>query len=471
MKFKRTILFILISTLIIACENKTETTLKGEDTFTALTLLSKDSIDLKLTKIYNVGTMNIQEEVVLLEENKNFTIAEKLDKLLLCYAIADNGSVAFYIGPDMERSIQIKENDSGSLELIFDKEDFVNKFTRSFHEKLNSLFSLDIGNEKAILSTIDKVKLESLSQLDEIKSKISDPSYNTLKAMVSGKMAHFKFMLSERIATLTSQSGYYDFTNNIDFDNDYYLIYSDNLNTIYNTLEIQYERKYKSSFKNASNQLEFINGFIKNDEVRSQFISFILSREIPEKTEQEKQKKLAKLANMKVKEKYYQHITSIESGSALGAKIGNQAKFLETLISENKDFNIESLKGKVLYIDNWATWCGPCVKSMKMFLNKYNELNKIEGVSFVFVSFDRNESTWREYIKKNNFPEENVIHLYNGSDMKSTYSKYYNILGLPLYLVVNPDGTISDLNPSAPSDEDFEQFIKKISAYNKVYKE
>ena len=462
MKQKTIILILLLFITILSCKEEEKKNLKEQDIPSiSLTLTSNSSANLKLTKIYDTGTLNMQDSEVKLEKNKNYTITEKLDKLILCYASATNGSSAFFIGPDMERSIEIKTNNEGSLEFIFNNEDHINKFTQTFHKKLNSLFSFE-GEENDFLNTIDKVQLESLNQLNEIKSKIDNPSYQILKNMVSGKMAHLKFIGSERFKSLTPQSSYYDFTDNLNFNNDYYLVYSDNLNTLYSALDILYERKYKSSFAEASNQLEFINEYIKNDIVRSQFTSFFLSREIPEKTEQEKQDILTKLKTLKIEDIYYQYIADIEAGAALGAKIGNQAKYLETLISKNENFNFESLKGKTIYVDNWATWCAPCVKSMKSFLSKYNELSKAEDVIFVFVSFDRNESIWRKYLKENNFPKKNVVHLYDGSNMKSAYAKYYNILGLPKYFVIDKSGMISNLNPSTPSDEDFDQFIKKI---------
>lgn len=461
MKQKTIILILLLSITIISCKEKAKKTIKEKDIpSTFLTLTSSDSINLKLTKIYDIGTLNMQDSEIKLEINKSFVIKEKLEKLILCYFSATNGSSAFFIGPDMERSIEIKTNNEGNLEFIFNNEDYINKFTQTFHKKLGDLFSFK-GEEYDFLKVVDKIELESLNQLNEIKSKIDNPSYQILKNMISGKMAHLKFIESERFKSLTPQSSYYDFADNLDFNNDYYLTYSDNLNTLYSALEILYERTYKNSFVKASNNLEFINEYIKNDEVRSQFTSIFLSREIPEKTEQEKQDILARLKTLKIKDVYYQYIAGIEAGTALGAKIGNQAKYLETLISKNKNFNIENIKGKTLYVDNWATWCGPCVKSMESFLAKYNELNKVEDIIFVFVSFDRNESIWRKYLKENNFPEQNVVHLFNGSDMKSTYAKYYNILGLPKYFVVNQSGMISNLTPSTPSDEDFEQFIKK----------
>lgn len=469
MKQKTIILILLLFITIISCKEEAKNNLKEKDILsTSLTLTSNDSINLKLTKVYDIGMLNMQDSEVKLEKNKNFTITEKLDKLIFCYVIADNGSSAFYIGSDEERHIEIKKNNEGNLEFIFDNDDHINKFTQTFHEKLSSIFSFK-GEASDFLNLVNKIKLESLNQLNEIKSKIDNPSYQILKAMISGKMAHLKFLRSEHFKSLTAQSSYYDFTDNLDFNNDYYLTYSDNLNTLNSALKIQYERKYSSTFEESSNKLEFINDFIKNDEVRSQFTCFFLRREIPEKTEEVKQDILAKLKTLKIKDVYYQYIASIKAGTALGTKIGNQAKYLETLLSKNKHFNIESLKGKVLYVDNWATWCGPCIKSMKSLLAKFNELNKIKDVAFVFVSFDRNESIWRKYLKENNFPEKNVIHLYNGSDMKSAYANYYNILGLPKYFMVNKSGMISNLNPLTPSEEDFVKFIKK-SGYNNVYK-
>ena len=461
---KQITIFLLLSLFITIASCKKETkkkSIENDIPSTTLTITANDSISLKLTKIYNISTLNVQDSEVKLEKNKKFAIAEKLDKLILCYLFADNGFSAFYIGSDKERHLEIKKNNEGNLEFIFDNDDHINKFSQKFHKKLSSLKGFK-GEENDFLNAVDDVEIESLNQLNEIKSKIDKPSYQILKDMISGKMAHIKFMGSNRFKPLTPQSSYYDFTDSLDFNSDYYLTYSDNLNTLYSSLGIQYERKYNSSFEEASNKLEFINEVIKNDEVRSQLTCFFLSREIPEKTEKEKQDILTNLKTLKIKDNYYQHIASIEAGTALGAKIGNQAKYFETLISKNKDFNIDNFKGKTLYVDNWATWCGPCVISMKSFLNKYDALNKVKDVVFVFVSFDRNESIWRNYLKENNFPEKNVVHLYNGSDMKSNYAKYYNIVELPKYFTVDKSGMISSLSPTTPSNEGFEQFIKEI---------
>jgi thiol-disulfide isomerase/thioredoxin len=244
---------------------------------------------------------------------------------------------------------------------------------------------------------------------------------------------------------------------------DNYLTYSDNLNTVLGVLRTQFKRKYNKSFDTASNEkFDFVDKSIKNKEIKSAIICFLAGKSIPEQTEDEKKELLKYLNPFSIKTTYLEHIKNTEASTAIGKKAGNKAKYIETLISYNKDFSIKQLEGKTVYIDNWATWCGPCMKSMKAFKEKQKILNRIEDVVFVFVSFDRNENIWRNYVKKSLAPNQNIIHLYNGMKMDSKYGKYYNISGLPSYLVIDKQGLIYDINPKNPSDNNFEQYLKQL---------
>ena len=106
-----------------------------------------------------------------------------------------------------------------------------------------------------------------------------------------------------------------------------------------------------------------------------------------------------------------------------------------------------SIQNKILYIDNWATWCGPCVQSIKKSLKK--KLKIPENVLMVYVSFDRLMGTSSALSRKNNFEGKNMVHIFNKGGNGSDYAKYYNITSLPKYMVV-VDGKVADCLPHHP---------------------
>ncbi|WP_299839402.1 TlpA disulfide reductase family protein [uncultured Tenacibaculum sp.] len=141
---------------------------------------------------------------------------------------------------------------------------------------------------------------------------------------------------------------------------------------------------------------------------------------------------------------------------------GDKLKYLETLLANNPDFNTADLKGKSIYIDNWATWCAPCLKSNKSFIEKYDAIQNLKDIVFVFVSFDFKENTWRNYIEKKFPKSNNIVHLYSGFKMDNDYSNYFGINELPNYFSVDKEGFILSLEAPSANDENFIYYLKTI---------
>ncbi|WP_300567339.1 TlpA disulfide reductase family protein [Flavobacterium sp.] len=112
--------------------------------------------------------------------------------------------------------------------------------------------------------------------------------------------------------------------------------------------------------------------------------------------------------------------------------------------------SLESLKGKYVYIDVWATWCGPCRREIPS-LQKVEEQYEGKNIEFVSLSIDakKDYEKWKKFVDEKKL---GGIQLFADNDWNSQFAKDYAIEGIPRFILIDPNGNIVSADAPRPSD-------------------
>lgn len=119
--------------------------------------------------------------------------------------------------------------------------------------------------------------------------------------------------------------------------------------------------------------------------------------------------------------------------------------------------SLDDFKGKYVYIDVWATWCGPC-KAEIPHLKKIEEKYHGRNIAFVSISIDEESAkqTWRNMIAEK---EMGGVQLF-ATDKK--FKDGYVISGIPRFILIDPEGNIVEKNAPRPSDERLVKLFEQL---------
>ncbi|MDD7885701.1 TlpA disulfide reductase family protein [Flavivirga sp. 57AJ16] len=111
--------------------------------------------------------------------------------------------------------------------------------------------------------------------------------------------------------------------------------------------------------------------------------------------------------------------------------------------------SLTDLKGKYIYIDVWATWCGPC-KAEIPFLKKVEEQYHGKNIEFVSISIDdqKKHDAWKKMVTDK---ELGGVQLLADSDWKSKFIQDYKIQGIPRFILIDPAGNVVNADAPRPS--------------------
>lgn len=139
------------------------------------------------------------------------------------------------------------------------------------------------------------------------------------------------------------------------------------------------------------------------------------------------------------------------SKSILLAADGKSEFILEKVLEQNK--------GKLILIDLWASWCGPCLKELP-YVTQLRGRYSDDKIIFLPISLDKQISSWRETMNRMSMPKSNSYLLLNAS--KTSFYKKFRINEIPRYLLFNKNGEIINDNTASPSETALTTLLDKL---------
>lgn len=137
----------------------------------------------------------------------------------------------------------------------------------------------------------------------------------------------------------------------------------------------------------------------------------------------------------------YNNVLRQVYNEAKGLSYGDEAPNFTLKDMSGKLVQLKDYRGKVVYLDFWATWCSPCVMQMKNSKQWKKEFAGRDDVVFLYLSLDKEESSWRNFVNTNGLGGQHLKA--DGGDVyKSKIARLYKVKRMPHVYLVDKNGRV-----------------------------
>lgn len=138
------------------------------------------------------------------------------------------------------------------------------------------------------------------------------------------------------------------------------------------------------------------------------------------------------------------------------AAVGRPSPDFKGVDINGKEMSLRDFRGKYVFIDMWATWCGPCQKELP-FLKELEKKYEGRNITFVGLSIDKDKAKWEAKVKSGALCGTQ-LHIGTGSKFQADY----RISGIPRFILIDPNGRIVNPDMTRPSSDDTVKILNSL---------
>ncbi|AZQ63062.1 TlpA family protein disulfide reductase [Flammeovirga pectinis] len=121
-----------------------------------------------------------------------------------------------------------------------------------------------------------------------------------------------------------------------------------------------------------------------------------------------------------------------------------------------KEVDFTQFEGKYVYIDVWASWCGPCLREIPS-LQSLEKKHHGKDVVFVSLSVDQDTEAWKKMVTKKAL-EGNQFHFADNNN----FVQKFNIQSIPRFILLDKKGKVKEADAPRPSSPEIETLFEKL---------
>jgi thiol-disulfide isomerase/thioredoxin len=380
-------------------------------------------------------------------------------------AIRVNGLESNYLTilePGRNKIIRIDSNAIMTVDAMADS--LVNYLWKS----TNQMFSIhaDIlfvqDNPWEVRSLFDSLIQARQELVNQNTSLLTTNELGMLHYQNSARAYSFLMYYGRMIKNYPPDNDFFNFINEIENDNAYSKTLPDNVLYKY---EIQMLRE-NDSIDSLDSFLRFIESHTESNEVRDFLKAIYLKAVIESPSYWRKHVSLfttdAITAALQQEAKNrYAFLVNSASQSFFSSQKGEQGYDFTAHAPDGTAVKLSDFAGKVVLLDAWATWCGPCIQQRPNMIELAEKYTNHPDVAILMVSVDTSTDRWRDYVMKTN--AQNYGHdVIIPDGMNGLFGDHYLIKAIPKYILINKQGFILDSNLPEPSLA-IEQVLERVS--------
>lgn len=328
---------------------------------------------------------------------------------------------------------------------------YISNSTLPFLNANLNVFMGKNSNTDTVIRVLNDFRERRDRVINTHSEKLTEMESHILKFQNSARIYNFMFFLGRVSKDMDLENNYFDFLEQIDHNSTQFLEYP---GLALHKLEREYFQK-EDTLEKIDVFLDYIEQRTENKELsdwyKVTYVMNLIEYPFPWKNHEDKLNAsvLREILQREQSNRFYNKLGRI-SEAYFSAQKGAPAYDFEGEAKNGEKLRLSDLKGNIVFIDVWATWCGPCINQRPNVISMSEQYKNNPEVSILMISVDSSKEKWAEFLAKNQSGAGTDLLIKDGKE--GDFGQNYNIQTIPKYILINKNGTIVSSAIEKPSE-------------------